>query len=121
MTMLAYLVHLMVYEFLLFLCAVPLVAVVLVLPETLSEGPLRSVLHFIGVVFALTCVFGGSWLAHTASSKRVFEDGGFSEALQSAFAEARLYMSFLPLVGALFSDRRLKESRFERHDDRPFE
>jgi hypothetical protein len=123
MMTLEYFVHLMVYEFLLLASGAPL-ALVLVLPETVSEGPLRSVLSIVALVcgFAwLVCFFGGSWVAHNAARRRVFENEGFVEALQSAFSEARLYLSFVPLVGKVFRSQRLKESRFESTDDHRFE
>ncbi len=123
MMTLEYFLHLIVYEFLLLASAAPL-ALVLVLPDTVSEGPLRFLLSIVALVSGLAflvCFFGGSWLAHTAVRRRVFENEGFVEALQSAFSEARLYMSFVPLVGKLFRSRRLKESRFEKTDDHRFE
>ena len=89
--------------------------------DRVPEGPLRFALNTVGVVYALAWLFGGPWVAHSASRRRVFEDDGFFEALRSAFAEARLCMAFVPLVGSVFRPPRLKQSRFEKPDDHRFE
>src|SRR6266852_10005333 len=100
MMRLEYFLNLIVYEFVLLICGGFPLAVLLQLPDRVPEGPLRFALNTVGVVYALVWLFGGSWVAHTASRRRVFEDDPFLEALRSAFAEARLYMAFVPMVGS---------------------
>jgi hypothetical protein len=124
MTTLEYFVHLIVYESLLLVgSGVPL-GLVLALVDTVSEGPVHFLLDIVALVSVLAflaCFFGGSWVAHNAARKRVFENEGFFEALQSAFSEARLYMSFVPVVGKVFRRQRPVESRFENPPDHRFE
>ena len=124
MTTLAYLVHLIVYELLILIPVFLVVGPLTQLPETLFKGPLGFVLNpvaFVLVPLALVCILGGSWLAHNAARQRVFENAGSFEALESAFGEARLLISFVPGVGKLFRGRPPKRSRFDNPDDRRFE
>ena len=121
MMSLEYFLNLVIYEFVLLICGAPPLAIFLQLPDRVPEGALRFALNTVGVVYVLAWLFGGSWVAHTASRRRVFEDDGFFEALRSAFAEARLYMAFVPLVGSVFRPAQLRQSPFEKPDDHRFE
>jgi len=100
-----YLVNLTVYELLILGCSAPVIVLLL--------RYVRGIAPIVGVVW----FFGGLWVAHNAARRHVFGSEGFFEAIGSAFAEGRLTISFLPVVGKLFPIGSRKRSPFDRPDD----
>jgi hypothetical protein len=115
MTYIQYLVLVFAYESLILFSSAPFI-LLLSLSESLTNGPIGYIRAAIkvGVLF---WVFGGFWIAHNAARRHVFQGEGFVEAIGSAFAEGRIAISFLPVIGRLFSVRSRKSSPFDRPDD----
>jgi hypothetical protein len=119
MTFVEYLINLTVYELLILGCSAPVIALLFRLSESLAKGSagyVRGIAEISGFVW----FFGGLWIAHNASRRHVFGGEGFFEAIRSAFAEGRLIVSFLPVVGRLFPVRSRKGFPFGQPDDPRF-
>jgi len=114
MACLEYLVTAFAYEFLLLVCLAPVIVPLSLLPESLIKGPIIQAA--IGI-FLLVWFGVGSWIAHNAALRFAFQREGFVQAIGSAFAEVRLMIAFLPVVGTLFPVRSRKISPFDRPDD----
>ena len=111
MTLIEYLVNLFVYELLILGCSAPVLVLLLRLCGYLTTG--RAGTLSVGLVW----LFGGSWIAHNASRRHVFQREGFFGAIGSAFVEGRLLISFVPVVGKLFPVRSLNSSQLDEPDD----
>lgn len=120
MVVIEYLVHLLAYSTLMLLCIGFAVSVLSMLTRLTGDGPIGFVVESVGLLLLCAAAVAGSWIAHDASRRRVFEGEGFGEAVSSALAEARLYASFLPGVGKLLKRRASKRNRFDPPDDAPF-
>ncbi len=117
MTALTYLVHFFVYEMIILVCFAVVFETLAGLSDSLGRGMLAVVAKGVVWTLILTWLFGGSWIAHNASRRRVIEEEGFFQAVGGALSEARLNLSFVPGVGKLFRPRLSKGSPFEPPDD----
>jgi hypothetical protein len=58
------------------------------------------------IIGLLVALVGTHWVASTAAKKRVVERRAFDESLKGALVEARVLLSWLPLLGRLARDKR---------------
>lgn len=99
--MIEYIGNMIAYEFAFAVIFSPFMLLVVSLPDPKHPGIYRMIhtILFFAMVILYLCT---GWLAHKATTRRVSYNQGFHEALMGAFSDARMYLSFLPLVGSLF-------------------
>ena len=113
MVLFEYLFNLALYDFVILGCSAPFVVLILTLSRLITKGN-DGASHALTAILTLSWLFGGTWIARNAARRRVFEKEGFFAAIGSAFAEVRLVISFLPLVGKLFPLRSSQSSLLDQ-------
>jgi hypothetical protein len=81
----------------------PLILWLLLLPADWRDTQL---FHVGATALGITWYLSGSWLAAKAARHHVLERRGFNESFKDALSDARVPLSFLPIVGPWFLARR---------------
>jgi hypothetical protein len=117
MAAIEYLIHFLVYEFILLCCLLVAVIPLELLSELLENELLGNLATAVTSVLLLAWLFGGSWIAHNASRRRALEGEPFFGAFRNALDEAQLNLSFVPGLGRLFRRGPAKRSPFDAPDE----
>jgi hypothetical protein len=83
------------------LLALPVTAV-LVMPPAWRE---MGIVRLLGVAYFFAWVFGSGWLTRRAARYWAIENRTFDDAFARPFSDARVPLSFLPVIGHWFTPR----------------
>ena len=90
------------YGLLIRLMLAPVPLALLLVPKESRESKLFGL---VALVTWLAWYLGGRWLAAKAARHHVIERREFHQAFRDALSDARLALSFLPVVGRFFLSR----------------
>jgi hypothetical protein len=99
--MIEYIGNVILYEFAFLLMFSPFTVLVMSLPDPKHPG-IYKILYFTLVLLMLMLYLSTGWLAHKAATRRVHYNQTFHRSLMGAFIDARMFLSFLPIIGSLF-------------------
>lgn len=117
MDSLTYLIYFCICEFGVLFCIGIAILIHVELSRLLTGGPLETAVNLAALGLVLCLGAGGSWISHNVAQRTSRDKEDPIAALQGAFSDARMYLSFLPWVGRFFRSRRPKRSPFDGPDD----
>lgn len=112
-----YLFFMFFFEVLLLIAFLPIIFFAIWLLKQDTEGLTRSIVQVVASGLGLGGHFAYTWFAHKASYKCAFEDDSIFEAIKNTWLEAKLYLSFLPIIGGLFRSENEIENPYRKENN----
>ena len=100
-----YYIKVLLFQFFFWLWGAPLVALIFLLPAIGESVPAQLFRAGLLIAVAGWFIFGASWLARRAAQRSTYEFDSPPQAVRFALGEARLYLSFLPVIGPRFAQK----------------
>ncbi len=95
-----YYIKFVLFQLFFWLWGAPLVVLIAIFPAGIDDSTPTQLLR-LGLLLAFIGWFflGASWLARRAAQRSAYEYDSPLQAIRFAVGEARLYLSFLPVIG----------------------